>query len=222
MSGNWFVAWPQNAAPAFCCTIILMKKPYYLIGGLFAAALFLIMIILNRPAQNLESKPTITGEPAQATTNPAALQPTIPAQDSSDALPTPLETVRPSRIVIPPQNVNGYTAAIESAYADPSHIIFQVRITGGEITFGDEHFYDRIGSPELFDEDGAMINTSGGWGPAIDPVLYQFEFVPVALLKGDRLKGQFSFDLNNAPEYEKILAQFRFDFDLPINPDVRF
>lgn len=28
--------------------------------------------------------------------------------------------------------------------------------------------------------------------------------------------------MNNAPEFEKILAQFRFDFDLPINPDVRF
>jgi hypothetical protein len=67
-----------------------------------------------------------------------------------------------------------------------------------------------------------MINTSGGWGPAIDPALYQFEFVPVTLLKGDHIKGQFSFDLNNAPEYEKILARFRFDFDLPIDPEVRF
>lgn len=164
-----------------------MKKPYYLIGGLFAAALVIIIIILNRPANNLESEPTLPGEPAQATNHPAALQPTIPPQDSSDALPTPLETNQPTRIVIPPQTVNGYTATVEAAYADPSHIIFQVRITGGEFTFGNVHFYDRIGSPELFDENGAMINTSGGWGPAIDPVLYQFEFVPVALLKGDRL-----------------------------------
>lgn len=28
--------------------------------------------------------------------------------------------------------------------------------------------------------------------------------------------------MNNAPEDEKILAKFRFDFDLPINPDIRF
>ena len=200
-----------------------MKKLYYIIGGLLATTLFLIMAILNLSAQNLESKPTtMPSEQAQATNNPVTLPPTIHAQYSSDALPTPLETNQPTRIVIPPHTVNGYTAAIESVYVDTSHIIFQVRLTGGEITFGNEHFYDRIGSPDLYDEYGAIINTSGGWGPAIDPALYQFEFVPVTLLKGDRIKGQFSFDLNNAPEYEKILAQFRFDFDLPINPDVRF
>jgi hypothetical protein len=43
----------------------------------------------------------------------------------------------------------------------------------------------------------------------------------VTLFTGDRIKGQFAFDLTNAPEYEKKLAQFRFDFDLPIYPDVR-
>jgi hypothetical protein len=97
-----------------------------------------------------------------------------------------------------------------------------VRLTGGGISFGDEHFFDRIGNANLYDESGNMINSSGGWGPAVDPALYQFELVPATLLKGDRIKGQFAFDVTNAPEYETILAQFRFDFDLPIEPDVRF
>ena len=89
--------------------------------------------------------------------------------------------------------------------------------------FGNEHFYDRIRGTDLYDENGNLINSSGGWGPAIqDPVLYHFEFVPLTLLKGDHLKGQFAFDIDNAPEYDQILAQFRFDFDLPIHPEVRF
>lgn len=125
-------------------------------------------------------------------------------------------------VVIPPQTVNGYTAAIESYYVDTSHLIFQVRVTGGDVSFGDEHYYDRIGSSDLYDEFGTLINSSGGSGPAVDPVLYQFEFMPVTLLKGDRLKGQFAFNLTNAPDYNQILAKFRFDFDLPIYPEARF
>ena len=77
-------------------------------------------------------------------------------------------------------------------------------------------------SPDLYDENGNMMNTSGGWGPAIDPALYQFEFVPVTLIKGDRISGQFTFEVVNPTDFNLILAQFSFDFDIPIYPDVRF
>ena len=97
-----------------------------------------------------------------------------------------------------------------------------MRITGGEITSGNQHHYRGIGIPNLYDENGNLINTSSGGGPAIDPALYQFGFVPVTLLKGDHLKGQLAFDISNASDYNQILAQFRFDFDLPIYPEVRF
>ncbi len=146
----------------------------------------------------------------------ATLAGTEPGPTSAPAFPAP------TRIAIAPHTVNGYTAAIESYYVDTSHLIFLVRITGGSFAFGDEHYYDRIESPDLFDENGTPINTSGGFGPAVDPELYQFEFVPLTLFQGDRLKGQFAFELSNAPDYEEILAQFRFDFDLPIYPEKRF
>ena len=106
---------------------------------------------------------------------------------------------------------------------DSSHVLFQVRLTSNEITASDKHFYDRIGSPDIYNENGNLINSSSGFGPAIDPALYQFEFVPVTLFTGDRFKGQFAFDIRDAPDdYNRVLAQFRFDVDLPIYPEVRF
>lgn len=199
---------------------IPVKTLYYLIGGLLAITLIAALVIVYLSAPNQVSGPTMPTQPAAAAavTPPAAIN----TQSSPGPAPVPLETIQPAAVVIPPHTVNGYTAAIESYYLDTSHIIFQVRLTGGEITFGNPHFYDRIGTADLYDESGAAINSSGGWGPALDPALYQFEFVPLTLLKGERIKGQFAFDLNNAPEYEKMIARFRFDFDLPINPDVRF
>ena len=201
---------------------ISLKKPYAILGGLAAAILIAILVFLGLSTQNLEHKPFSPVEQATATHVEIAFTPTRVPQISTQTLPAPLAAIQPTKVTLSPHTVNGYTAAIESYYVDVSHIIFQVRITGGNITFGDEHFYDRIGSPDLYDEHGNMINTSGGWGPAVDPGLYQFEFVPVTLLKGDRIKGQFAFDLENTADLNQKLAQFRFDFDLPIYPEMRF
>jgi len=148
---------------------------------------------------------------------------TTSARSTMTAFTPTIEFLQPTSLPIAAHTVNGYTAAIESSYADLSHVIFQVRISGGEINFGDPHFYDRLGGIDLFDENGNLINSSGGFGPATDPTLYQFEFVPVTLFKGDRLKGQFAFDLRDAPtDYNRVLASFRFDFDLPIYTETRF
>jgi DNA-binding CsgD family transcriptional regulator len=201
---------------------IVMKKLYYIIGGLSAAILFSVMLIVQLSAQNVESAPSKPVNQATATNIRSTLPPATNTQIRTKTLPAPLETNQQTSVVIPPHTVNGYTAAIESYYVDTSHIIFQVRLSGGEIIFGNRHFYDRVGGPNISDEYGGIINASVGLGPAIDPALYQFEFVPNTLLKGDRIKGQLAFEINNAPEYDKILAQFRFDFDLPIYPDVRF
>jgi DNA-binding CsgD family transcriptional regulator len=196
---------------------IAMKKPYTIIGGLSAIVLISVLVIAKLSAQN-----AIQANPAAVTRINPALVPAINTQALTETTPIPLETNQQTSFPIPPHTVNGYTATIQSYYVDTSHIIFQVRLDGGEITFGNEHYYDRIGNPNLYIEYGELFNASVSWGPAIDPALYQFEFIPATLLTGDHIEGQFAFDLNNAPEYEKILAQFRFDFDLPINLDVRF
>jgi len=201
---------------------ITMNKLYYIIGGLSATVLIAVMAIVKLSTQNIESAQSTQANQSIATNINTALPPALNVQTLTETPPMPLEANQQPGIVIPPHTVNGYTAAIESYYVDTSHIIFLVRLTGGETAFGNEHFYDRIGSPNLYDEYGEIFNTSIGLGPAIDPALYQFEFVPVTLLTGNHIKGQFAFDLNNSPEYETILAQFRFDFDLPISPDVRF
>jgi DNA-binding CsgD family transcriptional regulator len=192
---------------------VMKKLHYYLIGGLSALVLLAAMVLAKPFAQTVASIPPT--QASQSTTTP-------PSADNVQLPTATLETNQQPGILIPPHTVNGYTAAIESYHVDVSHIIFQARLTGGGISFGDEHFFDRIGSVNLYDENGDLINASINWGPAVDPALYQFEFVPVTLLKGGRVKGQFAFDVTNAPEYETILAQFRFDFDLPIDPDVRF
>jgi DNA-binding CsgD family transcriptional regulator len=201
---------------------IAMKKLYYIIGGLSAIVLIAIMVIAKLSAQNAESPSSTQVNQAIATNINTMPPPAVNAQILTGTPSISLETNQQTNIVIPSHTVNGYTATIESYYVDTSHIIFQVRLIGGEIAFGNEHFSDRIGSPNLYDEHGGIFNTSVGWGPAIDPALYQFEFVPATLLTGNHIKGQLAFDVNNAPEYDKVLAQFRFDFDLPINPDVRF
>jgi DNA-binding CsgD family transcriptional regulator len=184
---------------------ISMKKLFSIIGGLLAVILVAAVVVLNRPA----AMPTTPVEQLPATN--FSTTETLPPTD-----PVP---VQPANVAIPAHTVNGYTAVIESYYADSSHILFQVRITGDKMVFGNKDYYSRIGSPNIYDENGVLINTSNGWGPAIDPFLFQFEFVPVTLLKGDHLKGQFAFEISDAPAYDQILAKFRFDFDVQIYPE---
>ena len=185
-----------------------MKNHYRIVGGLIFGV-FLTALIFKVLPKNTE-----------VVANTATPTPALISETSISTPVAPIQVETP--IVIPPHTVNGYTAAIESYYVDSSHLIFQVRVTGGDVAFGDEQFYGRISRPDIFDESGDVINSSGGWGPALDPALYHFEFIPVTLLKGDRIKGQFAFDLVDAPNYENILAQFRFNFDLPILVDARF
>jgi DNA-binding CsgD family transcriptional regulator len=191
---------------------IPVKKLSYIVGGLSAIVLISVMVLVKLSEQYAEPAPLPQAGQAIVSGSDAV------AQNPTEALPTPLEISQPTSVVIPPHTVNGYTAAIESYYVDTSHVIFQIRLTGGEIAFGNKYFYDQIGSFDIYDEHGIVINSSGGVGPAIDPALIQISLVPAALLTGDHLIGQLAFDVTKAPEYDQIAAQFSFDFDLPIFP----
>jgi DNA-binding CsgD family transcriptional regulator len=198
---------------------IILKRLYFILGMLTAIAVIAGIVIVQQSAQNGN---TIASSPAAATVVPNALSTSVITLPQVKTPTLSVETAQPIQVVIAPHTVNGFTATIEAVYVDTTHIIFQVRLTGGNITFGNENYFNRISSPNLYNETGKLINTSGFWGPALDPALFQFEFVPVTLLTGNQLKGQFAFDVTNAPDYETILAHFRFDFDLPISPDIRF
>ena len=181
----------------------------YLIARERAAAQEAVFRSTSMPAATIPA-PSETLAPTSAMDTPTVISPTL------TLIPQPTNSVLQSH------TVNGYTASIEAYYADISRLSFQVRITGGGVEFGDENFYSRISSPDLYDEYGNMINTSGGGGPAMDPALYQFELAPVTLFTGDHIKGQFAFDLVNPPNYNQKLAEFSFDFDLPLYPETRF
>ncbi len=185
-----------------------VKTTSYILAGLLAVFTIASLVIANLPRAG--EKVTPNHSEGQSLADPA--DPPI-----ATPLPVSTETSQPAGIVIPPHTVNGYTAAIESYYIDAANVIFQVRISGEGINFGDPDFYGRVRVIDLYDENGNLINSSGGTGPAIDPGLIQIEFHPLTHLAGDRLKGQFAFDLNKTSAWEETLAQFRFDFDLPIH-----
>ncbi len=185
---------------------ISMKKIHYLAGVLLAIVMIMAWIFL-KPSSAPTPQPAFISQPTQPSLS------STPTSLLETETPLPL-----SDIAIQSHTVNGITAAIESYYVDTSHLIFQIRITGGEVDFGNPYYYSRFGGLNLYDANGNGINTSGGFGPAVDPALLQIELVPLTLFSGERLKGQLAFDVNAAPAYNQILAQFRFDFDLTIQP----
>jgi hypothetical protein len=205
---------PLENEPNVISWRIPMKKTYYLLGGLLLSLLLVLGIVLDQTPQNVDVPPT----PGETTLSTQAEAPTGTV---TVLVPTQTTAPTPERTVIPPHTVNGYTASIESYYVDISHITFQVRLTGKDLSRKLDAM--RISNLNIYDEYGSLTNASAGIGPAADLESYQLTFVPVTLLKGDRFKGQLAFDLNaGLPDYNRILASFRFDVDLPIYPEVRF
>jgi DNA-binding CsgD family transcriptional regulator len=191
---------------------INMRKLIFIFGGTLTSLLIIwgvirLSIQMSIPEANLTAVSTIT--------NPDI----IPGTNApSPTTASPSQTPFPPQVTIPPHTVNGYTVTIESYYADVSHVIFQLRITGKGELFKD---YSLSGW-DLFDENGQLLNSSGSGGPAIDPGLYQIEFVPVTLLKDDRVRGQVVFQVINNKEPYQTFATFNFDIDIPIYPETRF
>ena len=184
---------------------IEMKKIVYAAGAVVLFILAFVLILQNPSrldADPIETLPSTAAEENMPVANP----------------PMPTQTLLLPDVAVQSHTVNGLTVAIENYYVDTSHVIFQFRITGGDVTFGDPNYYGRFSGLDLYDENGNLINTSGGFGPAIDPELIQIELAPLTLFTADRLKGQLAFDVNAAPDYAQVLAQFRFDFDIAIQP----
>lgn len=193
---------------------IPVKKFYYGVAvGVLVTALIAALVIFNLPARNVELTPT-----------PVVPTITVPAPTviPTATLPAPTATTEPEpeRIIIPPHTVSGVTATIESYSIDLSHLMFQVRFTTEDPNT--EFDTSQIGYWDIYDEYGNIVNSSSGRGPAMDPELVQFTFTPVTLLKGDRFKGQFRFNLYAGPPNYETLGEFNFDLDLPIYPEVRF
>lgn len=135
-------------------------------------------------------------------------------------LPTPVLAAAPglpplTNLNLPSQTQNGYTATLESYYADATRLVFKVRVTGEG---GD------VGNVNLYDANGDFVNASSGWGPVgdPDPDLSQIEFNPLIPLPSDHFRGQLVFAYVASPGDQETLADFQFELDLPIHPAFAF
>ena len=121
-----------------------------------------------------------------------------------------------TKLDVPPQTVNGITATIEGAYADPSRVVFIIRLSSELGTYW---------TPETFLAlaNGQQIGVySYGLMPIPkEPLKYLAIFTPVDWLNESQLDGQLSAAFTSPTDSTQIF-KFIFEFELPIHPFVTF
>ncbi len=121
-----------------------------------------------------------------------------------------------SKLDLLPQTQNGYTATVESYYADAARLVFKVNTTSEK---GDVF----LSNFSLKDESGQEINSGMSFdsqGPS--PFHSTVEFDPAIPLKTERMKGQLTFAVVASADNPEAIAQFAFDLNLPIHPALTF
>lgn len=121
-----------------------------------------------------------------------------------------------TQLDIPPQTVDGITATIDGAYADPSRVVFIIRFSSkvGKFQFDGTYLADANG------EQMGMIATM--LGPILNETsTYLIDFSPIDQLNEARLDRQL-FIAFTSPADDNDIVQFHFDFDLPIHPTLTF
>ena len=117
---------------------------------------------------------------------------------------------------VPPQTVDGITATIEGAYADPSRVVFIIRLNQElGISWNTDTFLAR--------ENGEQISL---YGYMLAPLpeeesKYLMMFHPVDWLDESQLDGQLSVAFTSPTEPGQF-TNFIFDFELPIHPFLTF
>ena len=117
-----------------------------------------------------------------------------------------------SPLDLPLQTVNGFTAQIESYYADASRLVFVVRINSETSDFS-------LDSASIRTLEGTEINAGYGVSPYLIPSTYMIDFVTAQSLPEDHLDGQLAFRVTKPGDWTP-LADFRFDLDIPVHPDI--
>lgn len=120
-----------------------------------------------------------------------------------------------SRLDLPSQTMNGFTAELESYYADANRMVFVVRVNSEE----KEYFLNSVSIKEA---GGGEINASYGVGPLFgDSSAFMIDFFTAQPLPGDHLNGQLAFNISKPGDWTP-LANFEFDIDIPVYPDLKF
>jgi WD40 repeat protein len=119
-----------------------------------------------------------------------------------------------SRLALPPQSMNGFTAQVESYYADASRLVFIVRVNSEK----DEYLLD---SASIKEAQGQEINAGYGVSPYLEPSTFMIDFVTAQPLSGDHLNGQLAIKITKPGDWTP-LADFQFDLDIPVHPELTF
>ena len=119
-----------------------------------------------------------------------------------------------SHLELPPQTRNGFTAQLESYYADASRLVFVVRVNSEK----KDVFLDSISIKEAH---GQEINAGYGVSPYLDPSTFMIDFVTAQPLSEKHLNGQLAFKITKPGDWTS-LADFQFDLDIPVYPELTF
>lgn len=119
-----------------------------------------------------------------------------------------------SPLDLPPQTINGFTAKLESYYADASRLVFVVRVNSAQA----QVFIDSISLKEAHGEE---INAGYGVSPYLEPSTFMIDFVTAQPLSIDHLNGQLAFNITKPGDWTP-LADFQFDLDIPVHPELTF
>ncbi len=121
-----------------------------------------------------------------------------------------------TKLNIPSQTVDGITATIEGAYADPSRVLFVIRLSA-ELGWTPETFLAHANGEQMGVYSGGFFST---------PIpgekrKYLAIFTPVDWLNGPQLDGILSAAFTSPTDSTQIF-KYIFNFELPIHPFMTF
>ena len=121
-----------------------------------------------------------------------------------------------TKLDVPPQTVNGITATIEGAYADPSRVLFVIHLSRELGTYWTPETFLALASGEQIGVYSYMLSPIPK-----ESQKYLMIFTPVEWLDGSQLDGQLSVGFTSPTDSTQII-KFLFDFGLPIHPFLTF
>jgi hypothetical protein len=121
-----------------------------------------------------------------------------------------------TKLDVPPETVNGITATMEGAYADPSRVVFVIRLSSELGTFPSAETFLAYANGEQIGMSSYMLSPLPEETSA-----YLIIFHPVDWLDIPRLDGQLSVVFTSPTDAAQTI-RFLFDFELPIHPFLTF
>lgn len=121
-----------------------------------------------------------------------------------------------TKLDVPPKIVNGITATLEGAYADPSRVVFVIHLSRELGTYWTPETFLALASGEQIGVYSYMLSPIPK-----ESQKYLMIFTPVEWLDGSQLDGHLSVVFTSPTDSTQTI-KFLFDFELPIHPFLTF